>query len=428
MKVLFVTPGSGDGYFCGNCYRDNLMAQALHRAGHEVTVMPLYLPLNHIGDLQGTAPLFFPATTYYVEQKTGRRSPRWMRKLFDSKAALSMAASFAGTTTAEGMEDMTFSMIEGTDPTFLRHINELIGWIRQEGHPDIIHLSSSLLIGIAKHINEQLHIPIVCSLQDEEVWIDTLAPEYAQRAWQGISHGAKWIDQFVTTSHYYEKEIHRRLPSFPAVEVIYPGVEITRYQTDVWPSNPTIGFFYRMNELDGLDILTDAFVILKERNNIPNLKLLIGGGYMSTDKGFLSKVRQTLRPYIKDVTIEEDYSWKRHADFYRAISVLAVPLRFQEGIGLYLCEAFAAGRPAVEPQTGSFPEIIGEAGITYQPNTATALAEALEQLLTNDKLLASCSSRALHLSKTRYNDELTAQQLLKTYNAILERGKNRLQI
>ena len=424
MKVLFVTPGSGDGYFCGNCYRDNLMAQALHRAGHEVTVAPLYLPLKHIGELQGVAPLFFPATTYYVEQKTGRRSPRWLRKLFDSKPVLSVAASFSGTTTAEGMEDMTFSMIEGTDPTFLRHVDELTEWIRQEEHPDIIHLSSSLLIGIAKHIKERLHIPLVCSLQDEEVWIDTLAPEYAQRAWQGIGNGAKWIDRFVTTSHYYEKEVHRRLPHFPPVEVIYPGVETSRYQTDAWPDNPTIGFFYRMNELDGLDILAEAFVMLKERNSIPNLKLRIGGGYMPTDKGFLSKVRQTLKSYEKDVVIEEEYTWKLHSKFYRDITVLAVPLRFQEGVGLYLCEAFAAGRPAVEPQTGSFSEIIDGAGLIYQPNTATALAEALERLLTDDKLMASCSSRALHLSKTRYNDELTARKLLETYHNILEEDIN----
>ena len=423
MKVLFVTPGSGDGYFCGNCYRDNLMAQALHRAGHEVTVVPLYLPLKHIGKLQGAAPLFFPATTYYVEQKTGRRSPRWLRNLFDSKPALGMAASFSGTTTAEGMEDMTFSMIEGTDRTFLRHADELTRWIKQEGQPDIIHLSSSLLIGIAKHIKEQLDIPLVCSLQDEEVWIDTLAPQYAQRAWQGICNGAKWVDRFVTTSHYYENVVHRRLPHFPAVEVIYPGVEISRYQTDAWPDHPTIGFFYRMNELDGLDILAEAFVMLKERNSIPHLKLRIGGGYMATDKGFLSKVRKTLKPHEKDVTIEEEYTWKHHPQFYRDISVLAVPLRFQEGVGLYLCEAFAAGRPAVEPKTGSFPEIIDEAGITYQPNTAAALAEALERLLTDDELMASCSSRALHLSKTRYNDELTAHRLLKTYHEIIEGRK-----
>ena len=425
MKVLFVTPCSGDGYFCGNCYRDNLMAQALHRAGHEVTVMPLYLPLNYLDEFQGVAPLFFPATTYYVEQKTGRRSPRWLRKLFDSKTALSIAASFAGTTTAEGMENMTFSMIEGTDPIFLRHINELIEWISQEGHPDIIHLSSSLLIGIAKHIKEQLHIPIVCSLQDEEVWIDTLAPEYTQRAWQGINNGAKWIDQFVTTSHYYETEVHSRLPHFPVVKVIYPGVEISRYQTETWPDNPTIGFFYRMNELDGLDILADAFVILKRRNSIPNLKLRIGGGYMSTDKGFLTKVRHTLQPYANDVTIEEEYTWKHHADFYRNISVLAVPLRFQESIGLYLCEAFAAGRPAVEPQTGSFSEIIGNAGKTYKPNTARALAEALEKLLLDGNFLTSCSSNALHLSKTRYNDELTAQNLLKTYMSVISDKQSR---
>ncbi|MDR0894352.1 MAG: hypothetical protein LBN06_03490 [Prevotellaceae bacterium] len=74
MKVLFIIPGSGDSFYCGNCFRDNLQATALRKAGHEVTVMPLYLPLTQ-PSFRADTPLFFPATTYYVEQKFfGRRS------------------------------------------------------------------------------------------------------------------------------------------------------------------------------------------------------------------------------------------------------------------------------------------------------------------------------------------------------------------
>lgn len=47
MKILFIVPGSGDSFYCGNCFRDNLQASALRKAGHEVIVMPLYLPLRH---------------------------------------------------------------------------------------------------------------------------------------------------------------------------------------------------------------------------------------------------------------------------------------------------------------------------------------------------------------------------------------------
>ena len=63
MKILFIIPGSGDSFYCGNCFRDNLQASALRKAGHTVIIMPLYLPLKH-KSFQADAPLFFPATTY----------------------------------------------------------------------------------------------------------------------------------------------------------------------------------------------------------------------------------------------------------------------------------------------------------------------------------------------------------------------------
>ena len=136
---------------------------------------------------------------------------------------------------------------------------------------------------------------------------------------------------------------------------------------------------------------------------------------MSPDKSFMAKVRKTLLPYKSDVIIEEDYTWKHHADFYKQISVLSVPLRFQEGVGLYLLEAFAAGRPVVEPATGSFAEIVGDAGLLYEPNEPMALADALEKLLTDSQLFRQCSSQALTLAQEKYCDETMAEKLIELY-------------
>ena len=353
MKILFILPGSGDSFYCGNCFRDNLQALALRKAGHEVVIMPLYLPLKQ-ASFQGDVPLFFPATTYYVEQKMfgNRRMPSWMKRMLGSDTMLDMASSLSGTTSAEGMEDMTLSMIEGEGLAFEENVKQLIDWVKQTEKPDVIQLSSSLLLGIAKELKKETKLPIVCSLQDEEVWIDSLKSEFAEKAWQGVLANAKYVDRFITTSYYYRQIVETRLPQLGHVDVIYPGIDVTKYQSDEYPADPTIGFFYRMNELDGLDILADAFVLLKQRDTIPNLKLRIGGGYMSPDKKLVKQVKRTLKPYANDVVIEDTYDMDEHADFYRKITVLTVPLRFQEGVGLYLCEAFAAGRPAVEPNTG----------------------------------------------------------------------------
>ncbi len=416
MKVLFIVPGSGDPFYCGNCFRDNLHANAIRKAGHDVIVMPLYLPLIH-ESFKGDTPLFFPATSFYVAQKffTKRNMPKWLGNLLNTSAALDVAASFSGSTSAGGMEGLTLSMINGEGVAFNEQVKLLISWIENQEKPDIIHLSSSLVIGIAKAIKQKIDIPIICSLQDEEVWVDNLKEEYAAIAWKGIGDNLKYIDQFVASSEFYRSVALRRIPEIPNIEVVYPGINREKYASGSYPENPTIGFFYRMNRENGLHILAEAFVKLKVKDSIPNLILKIGGGYTSVDKKFLKQVRKMLTPFMQDVIWSDTYSLDDHQQFYKGITVLSVPLTFDEGVGLYLCEAFASGRPAVEPATGSFPEIVGNAGSLYEPNDSSSLADALEKLLSDETLLLQSKKNALSLSETRYNDTISAERLIEIY-------------
>jgi glycosyltransferase involved in cell wall biosynthesis len=416
MKILFIVPGSGDPFYCGNCFRDNLQANALRKAGHDVVIMPLYLPLKDNSFLADT-PLFFPATSLYLSQKYFRNKsmPRWMEKILNSDFSLNMAASFSGTTSAEGLEDMTLSMIKGDDNVFLRQVHSIVYWIKEHEQSDIIHLSSNLLIGIAKAIKQEIDIPIVCSLQDEEIWIDTLRKEDAEAAWKGIGENIGYIDRFVTTSQFYKQIITHKFPQITNIDVIYPGLETEKYASEQYPADPVIGFFYRMNETNGLHLLVEAFVKLKKENRVNGLKLRIGGGYTSADKKFLKKMYRILAPYGKDVYWCDTYKLKDHATFYKEITAICVPITFPESVGLYLCESFAAGRPAIEPATGSFSETVGDAGVLYEPNIPEVLADAIEKLLTTDGLWEQCRQNALDLSRTRYNETIQAAELYKVY-------------
>ncbi|MDR3194852.1 MAG: glycosyltransferase family 4 protein [Tannerella sp.] len=421
MKIIFIIPGSGDRFYCGNCFRDHLQAGALRRAGHDVVVMPLYLPLRD-RSFQADTPLFFPATSYYVSQKyfKKRRMPSWLEKRVASDFFLKMAASFSGTTSSEGTEGMTLSMINGDDPAFRQQVHTLVDWIQHHEKPDAVHLSSSLLTGIARAVKEAIAVPLVCSLQDEEVWIDTLAEQYARTAWNGILENIKYVDRFIASSEFYRTTILRRFPQIGEVDVVYPGIDTARYASDDYPPDPVIGFFYRMNEANGLHILAEAFAKLKRKPGFDRLRLRIGGGYTAGDKPFLKKIRRTLAPCREAVDWCESYSLSAHAAFYKAITVLCVPVTFDEGVGLYLCEAFAAGRPAVEPDTGSFGEITGNAGVLYTPNEAGALAGAIEKLLTTDGLWEQCRENALHLSRTRYAGSTLATELVRIYRELSE--------
>jgi len=436
MKILSIIPGSGDVFYCGNCFRDNLHAQALRRAGQDVIIMPLYLPLTDKSFCADT-PLFFPATSYYVSQKffEDGKMPSVFEKMLDSPSILRLASSLSGTTSAKGMEQMTLSMIKGEDKNFAKQVEKLIHWIVNHDRPDVIHLSSSMLIGIAKAIKNQINVPVVCSLQDEELWLDSLEKEYTQEAWAAIRDNVSYVDRFIASSEFYKSVALNKMPEIGEVDVVYPGVNIEKYQN---PSTPfkgalqssvrqlpleggggaaTIGFFYRMNYENGLDILAQSFVQLKSENAIPNLKLKIGGGYTRENKHFVKNIRNILQPYMHDVIWSENYSLDEHVDFYKNISLICAPLRFNEAVGLYLCEAFAAGRPAVVPNTGSFGEITENAGLLYSPNDSKHLTEALRQLLLDAALYEKCKQNALRLSRERYNDATAAESLLKIYNS-----------
>ena len=59
MNIIQITPGAGK-MFCGNCFRDNALVAALRREGHDVLMVPLYLPLTLDEDEQSAGtPIFF---------------------------------------------------------------------------------------------------------------------------------------------------------------------------------------------------------------------------------------------------------------------------------------------------------------------------------------------------------------------------------
>jgi glycosyltransferase involved in cell wall biosynthesis len=102
---------------------------------------------------------------------------------------------------------------------------------------------------------------------------------------------------------------------------------------------------------------------------------------------------------------------------YSEAACLAYPSLY-EGIGLPVLEAMACGIPAVTSNISSMPEVAGEAALLVDPYDVSALADALQRLLTDDALRAELVSRgfrqASHFTWTR-----AAQQLIEVYRQLL---------
>ena len=109
---------------------------------------------------------------------------------------LKMAARRAGTTRTEGLEDMTLNMIRGENAFPEKELQRLVDYLSKDGKPDIIHLSNALIIGLARRIKKKLDVKIVCSLLNEDDWIDEMAEPYQSKAWKLISKEASMLMPF----------------------------------------------------------------------------------------------------------------------------------------------------------------------------------------------------------------------------------------
>ena len=76
--------------YCGTCLRDNSLAAALMKLGHDVTLLPLYTPTLTDEANVSNEKVFFGGISVYLEQNYAlfRKTPWLLDKLWDSKAAL----------------------------------------------------------------------------------------------------------------------------------------------------------------------------------------------------------------------------------------------------------------------------------------------------------------------------------------------------
>jgi len=131
--------------------------------------------------------------------------PVFLDKIFDSAPMLKMAAKRAGTTRTEGLEEMTLNMIKGENAFPDKELQRLVDYLTKDGKPDIIHLSNALIIGLSRRLKKKLDVKIVCSLLNEDDWIDEMAEPFQSKAWELISKEAKYVDAFLTPSNYYKQ-------------------------------------------------------------------------------------------------------------------------------------------------------------------------------------------------------------------------------
>ncbi len=109
------------------------------------------------------------------------------------------------------------------------------------------------------------------------------------------------------------------------------------------------------------------------------------------------------------------------AGLYSGAVCFVYPSYF-EGFGLPVVEAMQCGVPVIAGNRTSLPEVVGEAGLLFDPFDTQALIKALRQVLDDSEFRASLRIKGLEKAK-QFNWQSTAQLTLGVYERVVKRKR-----
>lgn len=396
VKAVLITPGTGN-FHCGSCLRDAALVREMRRCGHDVLCVPLYLPLvleeEHLTD----SPIFFGGVNVYLQQKFDffQKTPRWMDRLLDQPGLLRRLARGDNMTNAHELGALTISMLRGEEGRQVKEVRRLAKWLTEQDRPDLICVSNALMLGIGVALKRALRVPMVCTLQGEDSFLDDLPEAASAEAWSILQSLAGEVDRFIAVSNYYGEVMGKRLViESDRMHIVPNGIDLSGFDTrESLPDPPVIGFFARMCPAKGLHTLVDAFIRIRSLPNTGEFRLHVGGAMTAADRAYIDEQAEKLRAagLAEDSVFHANLSRAQKIDFFRNLSVLSVPAMYGESFGLYVVEALACGVPVVQPDHAAFRELleVTGGGLLVPPHDEPAYDRALLDLaLDRDRNLA----------------------------------------
>lgn len=173
--------------------------------------------------------------------------------------------------------------------------------------------------------------------------------------------------------------------------------------------------------LGGMDVRKNVATILRAYTWAgpvlgESLPLVVAGQLPQRDSRFAPDPRRQARELALDERWVHFIGAVEEADkpaLYRGATAFLFPSRY-EGFGLPPLEALACGTPVVGSDAAPIPEVVGNAGVLFDPDDAEGMAGAVLQLAQDAAFHAEMSRRAL-AQAARFSWQRTAQATLDAY-------------
>jgi len=226
-------------------------------------------------------------------------------------------------------------------------------------------------------------------------------------------------NHLIAISDFTAKELAEFSPiSEEKTTVIYEASDVNnipprKYQL---PFKKYILYVGQQSDYKNLKRLGDAHQILLAK--YPELGLVLAGkknaAALKNEAYFTSKGYTNI--HFTDFVPDEQLSWLyTHAEAYVFPSLM-------EGFGLPGLEAMSYGTPVVSSNSTCLPEVYGQAAHYFNPLDTSDIAEAISQVLSDDKLRTRLAKAGFKQIK-KYSWKKMAQQTHAIYEQVL-RAKN----
>ena len=444
LSVVYLTAGAG-GMYCGSCLRDNALARGLARLGCDVQLLPTYTPI--LTDEQDVSEprVFYGGINVFLQEKSAlaRMTPRFLDRWLDRPGLLRWATFGRIPTDASRLGDLAVSMLAGDDGRQRKEVTRLVDYLSRHVRPTLVNLTGMLIAGCLPAIKRRLGVPVVVTLQGDDIFLDSLPDGHRRAALAHIERLGGLVDAFITFSRDYADRMAQslRLPR-ERFHVVPLGIEAVDFDgsggtaaraTAGLPGSlldepavarPVIGYFARHCAAKGFHVLIDAFILLRGRPGMEHVRLRSAGWLSESDRGFFDEQMAKLRA----AGLRDEYEYAGVVDrrgkieFFRGLDVFSVPAVYQESKGLYVLEALASGVAVVEPRHGAFPELIAATGggELCAADDPASLADALESLLADRErriALGQAGRAAVHRA---FTTDAMARATLEVYQRLLQ--------
>lgn len=206
-------------------------------------------------------------------------------------------------------------------------------------------------------------------------------------------------DRIVVVENGVDTDLLRRVPATSSL----------RLRLGLDANDRVVGTVGRLDKLKGQDVVLQALKrILVDH---PHTRLLIVGS---------GPQDRRLRRLARELGIEGRVLFLGHRDDVPELLQIADIFIFsslEEGFGLSLVEAMAAGRPVVATDIEAVREIVqhGVTGLLYRPRSPTALADAVQALLDDEGRRSGLGRAGAELVARRYSLARFGSRLLELY-------------